>query len=45
MALVTKSKVLLSELPRRSNAVIPAIDTRAAISPYSIAVAPERFSI
>ena len=44
-ASVIELKTTLSEPPRKSNAVIPATDTRAAISPYSIAVAPERSSI
>lgn len=44
-ALPTKSKRSLSEPPSRTNAAIPATETRAAINPYSIAVAPERASI
>ena len=39
-ALLTMAKVSLTEPPRRTNAVIPASETRDAINAYSIAVAP-----
>src|SRR3546814_7709024 len=40
-ALSTTPKMLSSELPRDCRAAMAATDTRAAIRPYSMAVAPD----